>query len=213
MLWILACARMTKGGNDIFTRGLPTAISLLVHGVVLSYLFQQSYEIPGNTELPIVNVIFEVPQEPQQEVLRAQEKPREIKKRAPQIAKAIHKEAKPIAVVNVDLTPSAQPVAPPISNSPPQYQKGSSQNPLPDYPYVSRRRGEEGIVTCEVKVAPNGKPEAVTVKESSGFSRLDEAATQALSGWIFTPALHGPDKIYGFVEISITFLLTEGVKI
>ena len=100
-----------------------------------------------------------------------------------------------------------------IKASPPRYRAGSLENPLPNYPYVSRRRGEEGKVTCSVKVSPEGRPEQIEIKKSSGYERLDRAAQKVLSSWFFQPAQKDFEKIYGFLEISITFRLTEGVKI
>ncbi|MEB3702941.1 Energy transducer TonB [Candidatus Bealeia paramacronuclearis] len=100
-----------------------------------------------------------------------------------------------------------------LNISSPRYHAGSRENPLPDYPYVSRRRGEEGKVTCSVKVSPEGLPEQVEIRESSGHERLDQAAQNVLSSWVFEPAQKDFEKIYGFLEISITFRLTEGVKI
>lgn len=199
--------------DDGFFRFFPTTLSLLIHVLALAYFLQQTDSIPGNTPPPAINVIFVSSATPQLEIALAPEKPQVKTKPATKRVVAKPSKAPPIQLPS-SANERPMKAAPAIlSNTPPRYRAGSQENPLPTYPYVSRRRGEEGRVTCEVKVAPNGKAEAITLKESSGFSRLDEAAQKVLSTWIFMPATRGPDKIYGFVEISITFLLTEGVKI
>lgn len=212
-LWILAVAKMTKSRDDVFTRSLPIAISLLIHGLVLAYFIQQTDSIPGNTTLPAIDVIFVSSATPQPEIALAPNKPQVDTKPAPKRVEAKQPQASPMQLPSSATEKPMRSEPAILSNTPPRYRTGSQANPLPTYPYVSRRRGEEGRVTCEVKVAPNGKAEAIKLKESSGFSRLDDAAQKALASWIFMPATRGPDKIYGFVEISITFLLTEGVKI
>ena len=55
---------------------------------------------------------------------------------------------------------------------------------LPKYPVFSRKMREEGTVLLLLTVA-NSKVRDVTVEKSSGFSRLDSAATQAAKKWRF----------------------------
>ncbi|MEE8563635.1 MAG: TonB family protein, partial [Alphaproteobacteria bacterium] len=56
-------------------------------------------------------------------------------------------------------------------------------NPRPRYPWISRRRGEQGRVVLEVAVAADGRAKEVRVKRSSGFARLDRAALAAVRAW------------------------------
>ena len=58
----------------------------------------------------------------------------------------------------------------------------------PSYPRESREKGEEGKVVLEVVVSSAGRAEQVTIVESSGFERLDEAAKAAIWGARFWPA-------------------------
>ena len=58
----------------------------------------------------------------------------------------------------------------------------------PDYPGISRRRGEEGRVTVSVLIGKDGTPTEVALSGSSGFSRLDEATVN-----FFRNARFGPD--------------------
>lgn len=50
----------------------------------------------------------------------------------------------------------------------------------PPYPPTSARLGETGAVILHVCLDPAGAPTGVTVKESSGYRRLDEAALRHL---------------------------------
>jgi len=59
--------------------------------------------------------------------------------------------------------------------------------PAPSYPRLARRAGEEGSVLCRLHIAIDGTVERVEVVESSGSTRLDQAAREALVTWRFEP--------------------------
>jgi protein TonB len=50
----------------------------------------------------------------------------------------------------------------------------------PDYPVLSRRRGETGTADVRFVVGPTGAIESVELAKSSGYARLDEAALAAM---------------------------------
>ena len=58
----------------------------------------------------------------------------------------------------------------------------------PSYPRESREKGEEGQVVLDVLVSSEGRAEKVTIVQSSGFERLDEAAKKAILSARFRPA-------------------------
>ncbi|NUP97389.1 MAG: energy transducer TonB, partial [Planctomycetaceae bacterium] len=60
--------------------------------------------------------------------------------------------------------------------------------PQPEYPPLSRRRGEQGTVTLRISVDDHGVVAHVELVESSGFRRLDEAAIAGVRAWRFEPA-------------------------
>jgi TonB family protein len=63
------------------------------------------------------------------------------------------------------------------------------RRPAPVYPYESLRDKEQGTVVLLLEVDESGKPSSVTVKESSGYWRLDRAATDWVKRyWFFGPA-------------------------
>jgi TonB family protein len=55
------------------------------------------------------------------------------------------------------------------------------------YPILSRYNREQGRVTLEVILLPNGSVREVKLKESSGFPSLDKAAIKATQAARFTP--------------------------
>lgn len=65
---------------------------------------------------------------------------------------------------------------------------GSSGNPKPPYPAVSRRMGEEGIVVLSVMIEADGTVSDVKLKRSSGFPRLDASALNTVRHWRYIPA-------------------------
>lgn len=90
--------------------------------------------------------------------------------------------------------------------SPPTY----GQNPRPPYPEIARRRGYEGLVRLRVWVLKTGKVGTIQLVGSSGYSSLDQSATNAVMNWVFNPARSTEGAIDGWVMIPIRFSLTQG---
>lgn len=82
-------------------------------------------------------------------------------------------------------------------------------NPAPDYPWISRQRGEHGRVIVTVAVSAEGHPEDVRIKRSSGYRRLDTAALAAIRKWRFVPARRSGRAVAGRIDVPITFRLTD----
>jgi len=68
-------------------------------------------------------------------------------------------------------------------------------NPLPVYPALSRRQGEEGVVRLSVLILADGSVAEVAVQKSSGFPRLDAAAVAAVRQWHYLPARRNGEAI------------------
>jgi TonB family protein len=79
------------------------------------------------------------------------------------------------------------------------------KNRLPEYPNESFKNAEQGTVVLDVLVTSEGSVGNVSVIESSGFWRLDEAAIKALWNWKFNPAKENGIAINQSVKISIPF--------
>ncbi|HQS37091.1 MAG TPA: energy transducer TonB [Methylotenera sp.] len=104
-------------------------------------------------------------------------------------------------------TPSAAPVkAKPVYIAP-SFGADYLHNPIPEYPSMARRKGEQGRVLLKVLVTLNGDAGNVTLEKSSGSSYLDEAAINAVKNWKFIPARSNNEAVSGFVTVPISFSL------
>lgn len=78
--------------------------------------------------------------------------------------------------------PASQTVVPPMVESV-EYVRA----PAPVYPRESSRRHERGTVLLRVLVDPAGRPAQIQIERSSGHTRLDEAAREAVQKAMFRP--------------------------
>ncbi|MFM7011293.1 MAG: energy transducer TonB, partial [Betaproteobacteria bacterium] len=74
-----------------------------------------------------------------------------------------------------------------------------------NYPALSKRNRESGTVLLLVKVDPEGNATTVTLHQSSGHDRLDQAAVQAVTRWRFVPGMRGQTAISATVIVPISF--------
>ncbi len=105
---------------------------------------------------------------------------------------------------------ASAPPAPPAAPAPvvlPRFDADYLRNPAPAYPSLSRRMGEQGKVLLRVVVRSDGIPDSVTLRQSSGSQRLDEAALEAVRKWRFVPARRGDAPISAAVIVPIVFTL------
>ena len=82
----------------------------------------------------------------------------------------------------------ATPPAPPLARRGPSVDAQWAGNPVPAYPAMARRLGEEGEVRLDVWVGADGRVRDVRLTRSSGSALLDDAAIEALRAWQFRPA-------------------------
>ncbi|UHL64462.1 energy transducer TonB [Paralcaligenes sp. KSB-10] len=81
------------------------------------------------------------------------------------------------------------------------------QRPRPIYPRVSERRGEQGRVVVRVVISPQGLVSKVSVRTSSGYSRLDEAALDAARSARFKPYTENGIAYSAMADIPFDFVL------
>lgn len=117
--------------------------------------------------------------------------------------------APPIAAPAV---PDAPPPAPPAPPAPPKIDLPSSdadylQNPKPAYPPISKRLGEQGKVIVRVLIGADGLPQRAEVRTSSGFERLDKAATDTVMKWRYTPGKRNGVPETMWFAVPINFVL------
>lgn len=77
----------------------------------------------------------------------------------------------------------------------------------PEYPFLSRVRGEEGDVDLVISINENGGVDGVVVQKSSGFSELDDAAVQAVKSALFDLAKSGNTPVALVASLTLSFRL------
>jgi protein TonB len=96
--------------------------------------------------------------------------------------------------------------------SQPLYSAAYLNNPPPIYPLAARRRGIEGTVVVRAQIQEDGHCLQANLSKSSGHEMLDKAAVTAVRSWRFVPAKRGAQTITAWVEVPITFRLTQQDK-
>lgn len=89
----------------------------------------------------------------------------------------------------------------------PRFDVSHLKNPVPVYPALSKRLGEQGEVVLRVYVTPEGTAAQVEIHSSSGYPRLDRAARETVERWKFMPAKKGDEPVGAWVLIPIPYIL------
>jgi protein TonB len=79
----------------------------------------------------------------------------------------------------------------------------------PDYPMLSKRRGETGTAYVTFVIGPTGKVESISLKKSSGFSRLDDAAIAAAHASTCKPYIDNGQAIRATATQPYNFNLND----
>jgi protein TonB len=79
----------------------------------------------------------------------------------------------------------------------------------PIYPPRCLRLGIEGRVKVRVLVGENGRPQEVTVGQSSGEASLDQAAIEAVREWRFEPAKRNGVAVRAWAIVPVEFKLID----
>lgn len=82
-------------------------------------------------------------------------------------------------------------------------------NPHPPYPPESKARREQGAVMLAVSINERGEVTAISISQSSGFSRLDQAARDGVSHWRFRPARVAGVPVSSHLAVPVRFRLSE----
>lgn len=77
-------------------------------------------------------------------------------------------------------------------------------NPRPQYPALSKRLQEQGKVVVRVLIGTDGQASQASVKTSSGFDRLDQAAVNTVLKWRYVPGKRGgvPEAMWFDVPVN-----------
>lgn len=77
----------------------------------------------------------------------------------------------------------------------------------PSYPVESRQLREQGTVILAVLLSPDGRVDQISIKQSSGFFRLDRAAMRAVRHWRWSPTLVDGQAVAVRGMLTIPFIL------
>ncbi|HUB67720.1 MAG TPA: TonB family protein [Candidatus Methylacidiphilales bacterium] len=88
-----------------------------------------------------------------------------------------------------------------------QAQPDELHNEPPEYPDESRLAHEQGTVILQVEVTAAGEPANVSILQSSGYFRLDQAARRAVQHWKFHPAMTAGIPVSSEADVPVHFKL------
>jgi protein TonB len=109
------------------------------------------------------------------------------------------------AITQAATPPAAAPAAPAIRTG--AVIQAGAHCAKPDYPSASRRMEEEGTVTLKFLIDVDGKVLKTDIEKTSGFTRLDEAARNALSKCQFRPGTVDGKPEQSWASIKYTWRL------
>lgn len=196
-------------------RGLSGSVGLIatvaVHAIAIIVLLSSQVE-PQSQSAPIsARLISDAPAEQQAKPQPLRANPvmtqPQLHMPVPDVVLADNAPG-PSAPVSVSTAASARSEPQQVLESIPRFDADYLDNPPPRYPALSRRMREEGVVLVRVYVLPNGAPEVVELKRSSGSARLDESALIAVRLWKFVPAQRAGQSVGAWVVVPVAFSLT-----
>jgi len=76
----------------------------------------------------------------------------------------------------------------------------------PEYPDIARQARVQGVVILECTISPQGK--VTDVKVLRGIPLLDQAATEAVRQWIYTPTLLNGVPVPVIMTVTVNFKLS-----
>ena len=85
----------------------------------------------------------------------------------------------------------------------------ATENTVPPYPRIARRRGWEGEVLLQVRVSVTGEVLSIRIERSSGHSILDQTALNTVRDWLFQAASRHDKAVETEITLPIRFELQE----
>jgi protein TonB len=189
---------------------------LLVHGLLLSMLWWSSHDLERLTPKGSIDLEMVMASPTPEKPVRASPQtpaPHRRQEIAPSSTR-LTREPDETTTWPSDTYPSDNAVASdaasvvdePVLTLPSSHAPGLN-NPQPNYPSLSRRLHEQGLVIIRVWVTPQGQAQRGEISTSSGFDRLDQEALQTVLRWRFTPGkrLGKPDAMW--FNVPVHFVL------
>ena len=203
--------RSTYGANRR-PNWISIAAILLVHVAAFCALVKfDVIEIAPKKKALVVDLIAEPPVPPAD---KPEPEPVVVEKvqptviAPPQIVQSLAPPPSPIMVTTAPSPP--KPVAAPAPPAGPVMIGNLDERLLegrpPRYPMESRRKHEQGTVVVRLLIGTDGRVEQISVAQSSGFERLDQAAIQAIRGWRWQPIVRDgqPVEVRGLYSMPFT---------
>lgn len=197
---------------------LVLTLVLCAHLAVFAVLRSQpqSLSIEPIPDPIMVSLLSTTPQKPMPPAAPTEKAQKPVKKLASKpVAPLIKETNQPTPPMQQTSTPTAatsSPAAEPASKAidtqtyqSPGFNAAYLNNPAPDYPSISRREGEQGLVLLRVQVTANGTAASVELQTGSGSDRLDQAALEAVKKWRFVPAKRGEQSVSASVTVPVSF--------
>lgn len=193
------------------------ALVAALHGLALWGLWQTQFR-PQMAQAAILFVSLierheppaEAPKRPARMMPKRPDRPEPL----PQIVAAVPVSA-PSDFVAPPMAMAAPEPAPPPAATPvppqrvtlPELAVACPERSAPVYPPFARRLGEQGEVVVRVFLDERGRVTDAVVNKSSGSSRLDEAAMQAVRRWQCRPAMRDGQAVPAVALQPFNFVL------
>lgn len=102
--------------------------------------------------------------------------------------------------------------APPAPPAPPKVTLPSSNadylnNARPPYPPMSKRLNEQGKVVVRALIGTDGTASQASIKSSSGYDRLDQAALATVLKWRYVPGKRGGVAEAMWFDVPVNWVL------
>lgn len=177
----------------MISRLTPGIFSFCLHSLLLGGIILISWEKKADEEKPIQVIWLEK----KIEKILSQNPMKQVKQEK---KKSIKPALTPQKIEAKSMQQTDNPLATKAENQTTLPKK--SYQPLPTYPWVCRKRGQEGVVAIFIRTNNEGRVIDTKVQTSSGYDLLDEAALKVIQTWVLAK---------GCVEktFSIAFRLNE----
>jgi protein TonB len=168
--------------------------------------------IPDPIMVSLLSTPQTTPQKPMPPATPIEKVQKPVKKPASKPVAPLIKETNQPTQTSMPTAATSSPAAEPASKAidtqtyqSPNFNAAYLNNPAPDYPSVSRRLGEQGLVLLRVQVTADGAAASVELQTGSGSTRLDQAALEAVKKWRFVPAKRGEHPVSASVTVPVSF--------
>jgi len=179
-------------------RFLPILFSLLIHGAVASLLISIPQKVV-QTEPPTIHVQWErssqklnTPHPPLRGDLshKGRDNSYCVKRRttSPLVGEVASKRRLRDPIKSLQAKQSNPELCTPTSEDGEKKVQRKPYKPLPKYPWICRKRGQEGCASLLIQTNEEGRVVRVSLQKSSGYSSLDQSALDAVKAWILPNA-------------------------